>query len=121
MSAGAFLLTRYELNTITGIVPIRVQPETVAFTSGGNANDAPAGATTIPLLAKTRKGTREYGIGSRCITISWNGSPPTGYKDENLTIPVLQSSVFDGYNVGDAGTYLGTPCSIVAKKNESLR
>lgn len=120
MSSGSFTTTKYELDNGT-VVPFRAQPETLLFTSGGTANDEPAGAVTLSLFAKANKGTREYGIGTRRITISWEGSPPTDYADENLNISIMQSSVFDGYNVGDTATYLGTTCTIVAKKAEQLR
>lgn len=120
MSSGAFSLTKYEMDG-GQIVPINLQPETLALTDGTNANDAPAGAVTLSLRAKARKGTREYGIGARNITLSWNGSPPTGYNDDNLIVPVLTPAAFTAYTVGGAITYLGTAATVVSKKPEQLR
>lgn len=121
MSAGAFTLSRYELDGGTIIVPIRVQPETLALTDGTTANDPPTGAVTLSVSAKARKGTREYGIGARNITISWVAGPPTGYEDENLSIPVLSEVAYAAYTVGTEVTYLGTTATVVARKAEALR
>lgn len=121
MSAGAFERSKYELDGGAVIVLIRVQPETIALTDGTVANDPPAGAVSLNLFARARKGAREYGIGARTITISWNGSPPSGYADENLIIPVLTQTAFTAYAVGDSVTYLGTPATVVSRKGEQLR
>lgn len=120
MSAGAFVTSRYELDG-GQIVPVRVQPETLEFTDGTNANDPPAGAINLSLFAKTRKGNREYGIGCRLVTISWNAAPPAGYEDENLTIPVMTPANFANYATGTVVTYLGAPATIVGRKAENLR
>lgn len=121
MSSGAFITTRYQLDDTTTIVPVRLQPETVAMTDGTVANDPPAGSVTLSTHAKARKGNREYGIGCRGITVSWEGSPPANYEDDNLFIPVLTPVAFAAYNVGDTVTYLATTATVVSKKSESLR
>lgn len=120
MSSGTFTITRYELNS-GSIQPIRLQPETLALTNGTEANDPPAGATTNSQFVRARKGTREYGVGARGITISWDGNPPANYADENLRIPVLTPTAFDAYGVGDSVTYLGTAATVVSKQEESVR
>ena len=120
MSAGAFSLEKYELDN-GQISPIRVQPETVAFTDGTDANDSPTGAITLNLFARARKGNREYGIGARFVTIQWDAAPPAGYQDDALQIPILDKSVFDGYALGGGYTYLGSACSIISKTGERLR
>lgn len=120
MSQGPFTTSRYELDGGT-IVPIKVQPETIALTDGTEANDPPTGAVTLSLFAKARKGNREYGIGARNITISWDAAPPAGYSDDNLTIPVLTPAAFTAYTVGTGVTYLATAATIVARKAEQLR
>ena len=121
MSSGAFQTTRYELNDTAVIVPFRAQPETIALTNGTVANDPPAGDVTLSLFAKARKGVREYGIGTRLITISWEGSPPAGYEDDNLTIPILTVAAFNAYTVGSNVTYLGTQALVVGRTAERLR
>lgn len=120
MSAGAFTLSKYELDG-GQISPIRIQPETLGLTDGTNANTAPAGDVDLSLFARARKGTREYGIGARFITISWNGSPPTGYKDGTLSVPVLTAAAFNAYTVGENVTYLGTTAVVVSKTAERLK
>lgn len=120
MSSGNFVRSRYVMDG-GQIVPIQVQPETIALTVEGTANAATTDAVTLSVSAKARKGNTEYGIGARNITISWEGSPPAGYADENLTIPILQPTVFDGINVSDTANYLGTACVVVSKKSEQLR
>ena len=121
MSAGPFLTSKYELDGGAQIVPIRVQQETVDLTDGTNDNDPPAGSVTLSLFAKARKGIREYGIGARNITISWDAAPPTGYSDDNLTIPILTQAAFAAYTVGSGVTYLATAATVVARKSEQLR
>ena len=120
MSAGPFTKTRYELDGGSNFAPISVQPETLTFTSDSVANEAPTESVNLGISVYTRKPKRRYGIGARTVTISWNGNPPTDYKDENLTVPVLRQSVFDGYSVGDAATYLSTACVIVSKTPQVL-
>lgn len=120
MSAGPFTTSRYELNNGT-IVPIKVQPETILFSNGTISNGPPAGAVTLSLFAKARKGNREYGIGARTVTIAWDAAPPTGYANENLTIPVLTPDTFDAYPIGEGVTYLETAATVVGRKSESLR
>lgn len=120
MSAGAFEISRYEMES-GQIVPIRIQPETRMLTDGTNVNEPPTGAITLSLFARARKGNREYGIGARNITIAWDGSPPTGYADDNLPIPVLTPAAFAAYDIGDSVTYLSTAATVVGKKSEQLR
>lgn len=120
MSAGGFNLSKYELDDGSTIVPIRVQPETLAFTNGTNANGAPTGAVTLNVTAYARKSKRQYGIGARTVSISWNAGAPDGYKDDNVIVPILSKAVFDGYSIGDVVTYLGTAATIVSKTAEVL-
>lgn len=121
MSAGNFDLAKYELDDGTTIVPVVVQPETMALTNGTLANDEPAGAVNLSLRAKTRKGNTEYGIGCRCISLRWNGAPPTGYSAGSLTVPILTVAAYAAYNVGDSITYLGATADVIGKKPEALR
>lgn len=120
MSAGGFERSKYELDGGATIVPVRVQPETLLLTIDGTANSAPAGNVTLSVTAYTRKSSRQYGIGCRSVSVSWNAAPPAGYEDENLSIPVLTVAAFAAMNVGDTGTYLGQPVTVVSKKSETL-
>lgn len=121
MSTGNFLISKYELNGGSTIVPCRLQPETVALTDGTTANDPPSGPVNLSVSAKASKGNREYGIGMRCITGSWQGSPPAGYSGDNVVIPVLTEAAFAAYQIGVTLTYLGASLTVVARKEEFLR
>lgn len=121
MSAGGFVLSRYEMNNGT-VVPIQVQPETVALTNGTVANAATANPVTLSVRAKARKGNREYGIGARNISITFNGALPDGYKaGEILTVPILTEAAWNAYQPGGTVTYLGETATIISQKSEQLR
>lgn len=119
MSSGAFTSTKYEMDNGT-IVNVKVQPETLTFTDGTAANDAPSGGVTLGISAYTRKPKERYGVGCRLVRISWTSGAPSGYKDASVLVPILSKAVFDGYSQGDAVTYLGTAASITRKINEVL-
>lgn len=118
MSSGPFTNSKYEADDSLGIARIRVQPETLTFESDSVSNDPPAGNIDLPFSVYARKPKRRLGVGARSVIISWNGSPPLNYKDENLSIPVLSIAAFNSYNELAAGTYLGQACTIVKKVDE---
>lgn len=119
MSEGQFINSRYELDS-GEIVRVRIQPETI---SGFTANVAPTGAISAGYpSAKVSKGNREFGIGTRSISITWNGTPPTDYlATGTLRIPILTKSVFDGLALGATITYLGAEATIVGKNPERIK
>lgn len=123
MSAGEFEVTRYELETRNGgsICRIRVQPETLAATFNSVANAAPAGAITLGLYAKVSKGRRGYGIGPRMATIRWTSTPPSGYSDDLVRIPVLTPATAAAWLNGTTGTYLGAAAEIESVSGETYR
>lgn len=120
MSSGGFTNARYELNGGGTIVPIKVQPETLALTDGSVVNAAPTGNVTLEVTAYARKNKRQYGIGARYVTLSWDGSPPTGYDDDNVTVPVLTVAAYNAYVRGSTMTYLGEACTVVSRTDEQL-
>ena len=120
MSMGAFQTTRYELNGAIAVVAIKVQPETIALDINGNTNDATTAAVTIPVSAYARKPSRKYGIGARRLALRWTTTPPAGYEDDVVEVPILQQSVYDAISVGDTGTYLGTDVTVTGKLAEDL-
>jgi hypothetical protein len=127
MSSGPFVRSKYAINpantpnlTEDVICPIRVQPETLSLTLNSVTNDAPTGDVNLEVSVRARKNRQQYGMGARNVVIAWTTAPPTGYADENLTVPVLQRTVFDQYSVGQEGTYLGTACILVSKTTENL-
>lgn len=121
MSAGAFSTTRYAAND-GEIYPIKLQPETLALTIDGTANDAPTGGVTIDILAKVSRRNRAYGIKPRTVTIRFTAAPPTDYLANQLyTIPCLQPAIWNAAARSTTGTYLSTACVVVGKSAESIR
>lgn len=131
MSAGRFLISRYESTELQvggnpAILPIRVQPESTLF-AAGTANLPPTGATTLPVYAKVSKTRREFGISPRKVVLSWvtdtNGipQPPATYSGDDITIPVLTQAAYNAYVPGTTGTYLGTGVVVKARIPEQVR
>lgn len=121
MSSGAFTRSKYQSDQTTRIYNIRVQPETIAATLGGNANAAPSGDVTEPTSARARGSRRSLGIVARRVTLEFTADPPDGYEDDLLTIPVLTPTVFNALNIGATGTYLGAAVRVVGLTPESRR
>lgn len=119
MSAGIFEIRKY-LSTKTGQVhPIRVQPETLALTLGGNANGESAGALESPISAQVSQGTRSLGLNARTVTVTWVGAAPTDYKaGGTISLPWLDETGFDALTKGVTGTYLATPVRVVGTREE---
>lgn len=121
MSAGAFTSSRYAAEAGT-IHPIRVQPETLAATIGGTANDPPAGAANSKISARVSNGNRQFGLKPRRVSFKFTGALPTGYKaDQVLTIPALTKAFWDLAIKDAEGTYLGLPIKIVSSLSEQVR
>jgi hypothetical protein len=114
MSAGAFEKGKYEGND-GKVWPVRVQPETKAFTSATEANDYAAGSITQGIgRLKVTKGKREFGLHPRTVSFVFTATPPTGYKAGTVyTIPVFTVAAWDAYLDGNSGTYLGVAIEIV--------
>lgn len=122
MSAGGFTTTKYESNT--GLIhPIRLQPETVGFAIGGDANNAaPTAGLTSDFSVRVSRGNTEYGLRPRKLNIKFGAVVPDGYKaEQTYAIPILVPEVWEAAGVGDAVTYLGVGGVIVGKSPESIR
>lgn len=123
MSAGAFLISKYEADTTSEVYPIKVQPETLTFVFDAT-NNAP---TTTPLTSSdyvyARGATQRYGIKARRVTIKWIGVVPDGYEPtQRLSVPILTKALYDDIRVGAAtATYLGQSCQVVGKTDERRR
>ena len=107
MSAGDFLSSFYELDG-GQIAPVRIQPETLSLTLNTVANTAPAGPATAGLPSAKVSGTRRsFGINARKVRVRFTGTLPPGYSGgkDTISLPVLQTSVFNGYTKGQTGTY----------------
>lgn len=124
MSAGAFQIETYESTELAGqFMPIRVQPETLALSIGGVANAGSVTDVNLPLRVNVNGGNREYGVKPRKITVRFTDDAdlPEGYTGEDLTVPVLTPAAYAAYTVGATGTYLGSPCVVLARNPERAR
>lgn len=120
MSAGSFVLTRYEADSGT-VYPIRVQPETLSANIGG-ANAAPAGTADADVFARTGGGNRRYALKARSVSVKFTGALPTGYAaGQTLRIPILTPALWNSITVGDTGTYLGSDIQVVGRLREAGR
>jgi hypothetical protein len=121
MSAGAFVNSFYESNELGTVHPIRVQPETLALTLGGEANAAPSGAGAIGPSAQVSRGKRALGINARTVTIRLTAAL-AGYSTGALiSLPWLDPTTYDGITKKvTTGTYLGTACICIGKSAESV-
>jgi len=122
MSAGNFLRSRYAANYAdpAPIHPIRVQPETLAASIEGTANDPPAGVVSNPISASVSRGKREKGLKPHTISIQFPATgQPTGYKANGTTVIVALTLEF--WNLAIPGAvinYLGVACTVVGRSAE---
>lgn len=121
MSAGAFSTTKYQTDA-GNIVPIKVQPETLACTIASTSNTAPTGDLTAGFpSAKVSGSNRTIGINARTVSIKLTAAL-AGYKDDSpLKIPALTPTFFNACSVGATGTYLGTACRVIGRRGESIK
>jgi hypothetical protein len=123
MSAGAFSLSKYELDA-GDIAPIRIQPETAAaaFTPGG-ANTAPAAPVDLPVFATARGSRRSYGINARTVRMRFTGAVPDGYAPNSVvSIPILTPATYNAIIPGASTvTYLGSSGIVIGKSSETVR
>lgn len=121
MSAGAFVISRYEANN-GDIFPIRIQPETLALTLGGTANSAPTDPVDQSIFARTGGGRRRYGRQARQVRIRFTAAPPTGYAAGSvITLPALTPEFFNSLTPDSTGTYLGAAVRLVGTSSEAGR
>lgn len=124
MSAGQFEISRYSTTGLgVQIMPIRVQPETLAATIGGTSNDPPAGNTTLDLRVNVSAGNNAYGVKPRKATLRFTNQAalPAGYSGDDITIPVMTQATFDAWTLGSTGTYLGSDVQVLSKLPERIR
>lgn len=120
MSSGAFTVAGYETDN-GDIVPILVQPETLAATLG-TANSS-AGATFAAGFpsAQVSKGKRAIGINARTVSLRLTAELE-GYKpDSILRIPVTTQARWTALSRGTTVTYQGVAGVVVGKSPESIR
>lgn len=117
MSAGRYIRSTYQTDG-GQIVPIRVQPETIAA-----FNAAPVGALSAGFpSAKVSKTRREIGIGARHVTLKWVGDVPSGYEPTGvLRVPVLTTAAYNAIALNSTVTYLGSSAVVISKTPESIK
>jgi hypothetical protein len=127
MSAGDFEVGKYETNGGSYVYECRVQPETKELTLNTAANAYPAADATsgLPTLEISKRGRRGFGITPRTVTVELTADG-TGETAEYATgnryeIPVFSESVWNGYDKGQTGTYLGIACAFRAKSPEVIK
>lgn len=123
MSAGRFERSFYSTDD-ANIMPVRVQPETIAATVGGVSNDAPDGPATGNFgSASVSQGRRTNGVNTRLVRLAFTGdTAPTGYLEGGtITLPALQPAFFAACSVGATGTYLGSAVVSVGRSGETIR
>lgn len=122
MSAGAFVLSKYQIGAAGAIHPVRVQPETLTATFGGVANAAPAAAVTSSLRLNISNGRRKKPGAVRKVRVKLTGGTlPAGYlANSTLTIPAMTQAAFAAAVDGAAVAYLGATGIVVGRSPETL-
>lgn len=128
MSAGAFQLAVYSATYGGGgnRHPIRVQPETLTASAGGETNSQTDSAATSPISAQISKGRRSLGLHARTVhlKLATGSTPPAGgyTSASRTTIPALQEAFFDACStVGTSVSYLGTTWETTGVTAERVR
>ncbi len=124
MSAGEFVNTTYQAQYDTAeFHPIRVQPETLAFTADATNNAAPTDAQTSPIPANSGGNKRSQGLRARFVTVKYAPpNIPTGYdaRGGTLKVPIMTQGLYDAITKDSVITYLSTTMTFVSKTRESL-
>lgn len=121
MSEGRFERSFYATDDGT-IVPLRVQPETLAADFDGTTNDGAVGPAEAGYpSASISRSRRGFGIHARYVTVAWT-TAPADYDDRGLlNIHVPVKATWDAVTVGSTVTYLGGTAEVVSKTPELIR
>jgi hypothetical protein len=122
MSSGAFQTATYQSDANT-VHRIRVQPETLALTLAGAANNPIVGTIDSPFAAQSGTSRRSYGLHARLVRFKFlEGSVPAGYLPQStLQLPWLDRTTFNAIQAGQQGTYLGSTIEVIGKSPEVSR
>ena len=116
MSAGPFLLSKYETNDGL-ILPIRIQPETLTVAE----NVEPGGGADGPFV-KVSGSKRSYGVHPRKITLSRSvGAADYGSAKAYARVVILTSAAWAAAVIGATVAYAGVDWVIASKTAESIR
>lgn len=122
MSAGNFTTSKYQASygSADQVHPIRLQPETIAATGGGESNDPPVDDVNNPISAIASRGNRQLGLRPRYIRCELAGTPPTNYSENSIAkIICLTLNFYNAVAIkGTTVTYLGTTWTVVGFQPE---
>ena len=122
MSAGEFVDSTYQASySLTEFHPIRIQPESLAFTADATNNAAPTDAQTSPIPAKVSNNKNQFGLRPRFVTVKYAPpNIPTGYdpRGGTLRVPILTQGLYDALSKDSVITYLSTTMTFVSKTRE---
>jgi hypothetical protein len=121
MSTGAFVASKYTDSLNGNIHPIRVQPETLTLTIGGQANAAPAGAINSALRAFSSSRRRRGAVCARKVGLVVTAGGDNEYEVGSiLYVPVLQPTTLATYldPPDQTGTYNGASVRVVGSSGE---
>lgn len=124
MSAGPFTLETYGSSyDPQQSHPIRVQPETLAASVGGTANNPLVGAPTSPISALVSSSARSLGLHARIVYMRLNGAAPVGYSSlSRARLPILDPANFAAFAVkATVVDYLGTTWQVTGSRAEVTR
>lgn len=123
MSAGQFVISKYELNDGKGVQPIKIQPETLSFTYNATNNAPTADPITSGRYVYARGAAQQYGVKARRVTFKWVSAVPEGYDpNQRITIPILTEALWNDIEPGTAtSTYLAATVQIISKTDERVR
>jgi len=120
MAIGAFSLSKYEDNA-GKIRGIRVQPETITLTIGGQANTAPTGDIDTAPRAKVSGSRRSYGVHARKVTVRLTAAGNSGAIGSTISLPWLDPGTFADLVELSTGTYNGSACVLVGTSPEKIK
>lgn len=121
MSSGSFEDSFYESNELGSVHPIRVQPETIALTLGGQANVAPVGTAAIGPSAQVSRGKRSIGINARMVTVRLTATKDGYLAGSTISVPWLDPATFAAITPKvTLGTYLAVACKVIGKSPEKV-
>ena len=98
------------------------QPELLNLRIGGVRNETSFRGSILKGKLKLHKSKREPGVHARYVWIKFVSNPPSGYAaNVNHKAVIFFKSVFDGIEIGETGTYLGSQIEVVAVVPENRR
>jgi hypothetical protein len=120
MSAGRLEQTFYQTDD-GEVCNARVQPETIAATFGGTANDPPMGPATQLASANISTNRRGNGVFARYVRVRWDdGAIPTGYDSPTINVHILSNAAYAAATLGAAVAYLGGTGVVTSRVDEEI-